>query len=124
MEWLDYIPWWVWPVLLGGGGVALWVFVPGIAAFALSIYNMLPSWARWLIGGAFVALLAYLRGRNIGRDNATAEQRKVDEKSSTAAKEVDRRVEKLNDDEVDRELEKGGGFWDPPDGGSRRGRRP
>ena len=113
MNWIiDQIPWYVWALLLGGGGAAVFAFVPGALALVLGVWNALPGWARWVLGGAVVAALAYFKGRNVGRDNAEADQRRLDDKARDTAKEVNREVNQLDDKEVDDKLGKGGGYWD------------
>lgn len=115
MSWLfDHIPWYVWLLIAGGGGGAILALVPGALALVLGVWNMLPGWARWTLGGAVVAGLAYFKGRNTGRDNAEAEQKRVDDKANVTAIEVNKRVDKLPDTEVDKALEKDGGFRDDP----------
>lgn len=115
----DYIPWWVWPILLGGGGVALFALVPGFAALALGIWNALPNWARWLLGGALVALLAFLRGRNLGARDVRDRQAQLDRQAVDKAHEVTKRNQDRTDDEIDKHLKDTGGFWDdePPSDG-------
>lgn len=113
MEYVDWIPWWVWPILLGGGGVGL-AFIPGVAAFALGIWNALPGWARWLLGGFVVAWIAYMRGRNLGARAVRERQAQLDRQAVDKAKEVTKRNEQRTDDEIDKHLRETGGFWDDP----------
>jgi hypothetical protein len=117
VSWIfDNIPWWVWLLLAGGGGGALLALVPGALAFVIGVYNAMPVWLRWVTGAAIVAWLAHIAGRNIGRANARAEQDALDRRARDKATEVNRNVDKLDQDQVDSQLEKDGGLWDddPP----------
>ncbi len=111
MNWLlDYIPWYVWLGLTLGGGGALLAFVPGALAAVVAIWNMLPGWARWALGGFVAALLAYAAGRNKGsRDERDKNKARADN-AVRNRQEVDNEVRNYTPTQVDQQLKKHGDF--------------
>lgn len=103
---LDAVPWWLWLGLIGGCGGAIFAFVPGALALAVSVWNMMPRPVK--IGLAFVAAiaLAFLGGRNKGFRNAQERQRQNDAKATETRAAVDREVRNMKPEERDARLEK------------------
>jgi hypothetical protein len=99
MSWLnwfwDVLPWWVWLIPAGMAAALFWQPL-------LATYMALPSWARYVLGGFVAALLAYLAGRNKGRDNAREEQRRRDAQAVEKRKKSDNRIDALPESEKQR----------------------
>lgn len=110
MDLLTYVPWWVWGLLLAGGGGALIAFVPGVAALALSVWSMLPKSARWALLGVAAVIAAYLKGRRSEKLRNDAEQKAKVQKADQTRVKIERDVAKLSEKEVDDELRRKGDF--------------
>lgn len=101
MSWLlDWMPWWVWPALIG---LALLVTMNLWLPVATLIWNRLPVSVRWVLVGVGTAGLAYLAGRNRGRRNALEEQRRREAQAIQKRLEVNRRVDRMTPEEADKE---------------------
>lgn len=98
MNWLlDFIPWWVWFVMLGIGLIAtyplwntLWILLPRPAKVALGI-----------IGGV---LAAYFAGRNRGAANERERQKDADANAVKNRLETDKTVRDIPDSDIDKRL--------------------
>lgn len=122
MSWLtDYVPWWVWPLLLAGGGGAFFALVPGALAIFTTFWKLLPPWARWAIAGALALVGVYVGGRYGGAAAERAKNRERAEKARQNREEVKREVERMDDDEVDRQLREHGDFREEKPPRDRRG---
>lgn len=111
MNWLfDYIPWYVWLFVLGGGGGVVLALIPGAFAALTGIWTLLPPKARWALAGIGTLFGVYIAGRYRGARN---ERDKNKDRADNAVRnrlEVDREVSKLNPTQVDAELNKHGDF--------------
>lgn len=100
---IDWVPWWGWATLVG---VVLLFTLQFWYPLAVTIWNALPSWARWGLIGVTGGFLAYLAGRNKGRRNAAEEQRRKDAAAIKARLESNQRVERMSPAAKKRELDK------------------
>lgn len=104
MSWiLDWVPWWVWWVLIGGAAIAL---APLWVPIGRGIWAILPNWARIGLVGLVGVLTAYLAGRNRGRRNALEEQRRREAQAIQKRLEVNRRVDRMTPEEANKEDER------------------
>lgn len=103
---LDATPWWVWLGLVMGGGGALFAFVPGALALAVSIWNVLPRPVKIGLGFLVALLAAFGAGRNRGARNAEERQKQADAAATKTRIDVDREVRQMKPEERDARLEK------------------
>lgn len=97
---VDHMPIWGWLLTFAGifgipGIIVLLFFpalIPAIVETALKLWNALPSWARWLLGGLAGALIAYLAGRNQGHKNEVERQRQRNLRAEENRSKVDASV--------------------------------
>lgn len=104
MNWIiDWVPWWLWFVLGGGGLLAtmsLWL------PLATAVWSALPTPVRFLLGGFLAALAAYLAGRNRGRSNAKDEAAKRDAAATKNRLETNKEVSNMSKDQREKELDR------------------
>lgn len=105
---IDFIPWWAWVVLAGGGLGALVWFVPGV----LAAWSALPRTVRWIVAAVGAGFVAYFAGRNHGRDRELERQRALVEEAKRARASVNATVSKMSPSDVDKALAKNGDFRD------------
>ena len=111
MSWLfDHVPLWAWAILLGGGGGAVLFLVPGAFAAISGVWTLLPPKARWFLAAIAAFVAVYVTGRYGGASAEREKNRERAEKAKQNREEVEREVEQMDDDEVDRELRERGDF--------------
>lgn len=98
---LDHIPIWGWVVIIGVPvGVLLFYFGP----ILLPIWNALPNWMKWTLGGIGAIFLAFMGGRYKGRANAEEEERKRNAEALQKRTEVDHDVANMSNKDVQDKL--------------------
>jgi phosphotransferase system glucose/maltose/N-acetylglucosamine-specific IIC component len=104
ISWLvDTLPWWSYVVFIGGAAL---LTMPWWLPVATAIWNALPSWARFALGGFLAVFIAYIAGRNRGKKNAEERQRANDAKAHEERRRTEDEVSKMGKDAVKRELDK------------------
>lgn len=100
---IDQIPWWVYVIgFLLVAGTLVYMFSPVL----IPIWNALPKWVRWLLGGIFVVFLVFIKGRNMGHENAVKEQEKRNAEGERRREQLHEAINKANSSDVDRRLDK------------------
>lgn len=113
MSWIfDHVPWWVWGLLLGGGGTAALVFIPGAFAFLSGIWAILPKPVKWALAGIGAIVAAFLAGRNRGSKDERDKQKDLADNAARNRTEIDQQTRDLTDDQVDKKLKDRGDFRD------------
>jgi hypothetical protein len=113
LSWMfNFVPWWVWLVIAGGGGGAILAFVPGALALVVSVWNMLPRPVKVVLGGIVAILVAYVAGRNKGSKDERDMNEKRGAQATAKRLEIKRDVQNLKPSEVDAQLKKHGDFRD------------
>jgi xanthine/uracil/vitamin C permease (AzgA family) len=100
---LDQVPWWLYAiVLLIGVGVLFYLFSPVL----VPIWNATPLWIKVAIGAVIGVFLAFVKGRNVGHDNAVKEQERRNERGVQKREEIHKEVKSLDRAAVDKRLDK------------------
>lgn len=100
---LDSLPWWTYVIVIGG---AVLITLPWTLPIATAIWNALPSWARFVLGGFVAVWLAYIAGRNRGKKNAEERQKAADAKAHETRRRTDDEISKMGQSAVKKELDK------------------
>lgn len=108
----NYIPWWVWVLIAGGGGGAILAFVPGALALVVSIWNALPKPVKVVLGGIAAVAVAYVAGRNKGSKDERAMEARRNAQATQKRLEVNREVQQMSPTQVDAELKRHKDFRD------------
>ncbi len=95
---IDAIPWWGWLLIVATiAGPPIYIFWP----IVLGVWERLPASARIALIGLGGALIAYLSGRNQGRNNEIERQKQRDLRAEQTRKAVDASVDAKTEKQKD-----------------------
>ena len=100
---IDQIPWWVYLGLMFISAGLLWYFA---APIILPLWKLAPNWLKVTLGVVVAIFLAFIKGRNLGHDNAVKEQEKRNAEGETKRSELHDKIRKLPPSDVDNRLSK------------------
>jgi membrane protein implicated in regulation of membrane protease activity len=100
---VDHIPVWVYVVVAVLGAGALFYFFSPVL---IPLWNILPGWLKWLLGGIAAIFLAYVGGRYKGSHDEEERERQRDADALKKRKEVDDNVAKMDPKTVKTDLDK------------------
>lgn len=91
---VDHIPLWGWIVIIGLPAIVAFYYLSPIL---IPLWNILPGWLKWTLGGIVAIFLSIMGGRYKGRKDAEEEERRKNADALKKRTEVDNEVTQLDD---------------------------